>query len=45
MLQQALDQFTEVGVASAGLRLLDLHRRRDDPAAILTLALRVLAAT
>ena len=35
---------TEVGVASAGLRLLDVHRRREDGNAILQLAPRVMRA-
>ncbi|MFT4217268.1 MAG: hypothetical protein QM619_08825 [Micropruina sp.] len=35
---------TDVGIASAGLRLLDVHRRREDADAILRLAPRVMRA-
>ncbi len=48
MLDSAMQAFaevgTEVGVASAGLRLLDVHRRREDAEAILLLAPRVMRA-
>lgn len=43
-MQEFAETGTEVGVASAGLRLLDVHRRREDANAILQLAPRVMRA-
>lgn len=49
VLSQALDMFTQLGsqpgIGSAGLRLLDVYRRRLDSAAIVNLAPTVLRAT
>lgn len=48
VLTEAMDEFADVGspvgFASAGLRLLDVHRRREDADAILMLAPRVMRA-
>lgn len=49
VLTEAVDRFrrvnSQVGVAGAGMRLLDVHRRREDAQSILDLAPAVLAAT